>query len=286
MNIAGKTQNLLFTCLPSSMLTLGQWRKPLLTLSKDIPVILWRRFTLSVLCSTLPLTNFTNQSLRRLLQTWWLFHSVPWKIGLWTGGWTISKWWQTTWDRRWCLRNWYLSWLWCSLLHLCLSKHILLMNYLLLQTVQPHVKLTHSLVQTQRHYLGYLSHLRSGENFLLSSWTSWHTSTTTGSFRRRGWYRGIRCSCPSRQTLSALRRVHPETLRSLCRLLLFLSRRRTSGTSFPLSMLCQYLTRTAACRCVGHTWNTNKIHARPEQSINSQTRFLDPQTNQDHTDLW
>ena len=35
------------------------------------------------------------------------------------------------------------------------------MNYLLLQTVQPHVKLTHSLVQTQRHYLGYLSHLRS-----------------------------------------------------------------------------------------------------------------------------
>ena len=51
------------------------------------------------------------------------------------------------------------------------------MNYLLLQTIQPHIKLTHSLVQTQRHYLGYLSHLRSGENFLLSSWTSWHTST-------------------------------------------------------------------------------------------------------------
>ena len=61
-----------------------------------------------------------------------------------------------------------------------------------------HVKLTHSLVQTQRHYLGYLS---SGENFLLSSWTSWHTSTTTGSYRWWGWYRGIRCSCPSRQTL-------------------------------------------------------------------------------------
>ena len=108
------------------------------------------------------------------------------------------------------------------------------MNYLLLQTVQPHVKLTHSLVQTQRYYLGYLSHLRSGENFLLSSWTSWHTSTTTGSFRRRGWYRGIRCSCPSRQTLSALRRVHPETLRSLCRLLLPQIHKRESN--FPCSL--------------------------------------------------
>ena len=33
---------------------------------------------------------------------------------------------------------------------------------------------------------------------------------------------------------------------------------------------------------VGHTWNTNNIHIRPEQSINSQRRFLDPHTNQYH----
>jgi len=57
----------------------------------------------------------------------------------------------------------------------------LLMNYLLLQTIQPHVKITHRLIQTRRYYLGYLGHLRSGENFLLSCWTSWHT---TSSFRR------------------------------------------------------------------------------------------------------
>ena len=88
------------------------------------------------------LTSFTYQSLRRLLQTWWLFHSVPRKIGLWTGGWTFSKRWQTTGDRWWCFHNWYLNWLRCSL-----SKHILLVNYLLFQAIQPDVKLTHSLIQ-------------------------------------------------------------------------------------------------------------------------------------------
>ena len=25
----------------------------------------------------------------------------------------LENWWHTTWDRRWCLRNWYLSWLGC-----------------------------------------------------------------------------------------------------------------------------------------------------------------------------